>query len=61
MEDSEDWTIPCPHCGEEIYEDAPQCPHCQTYLSPEDFRRPRPWWLVVVILLTLAGLLLATL
>ena len=60
MEDSEDWTVPCPHCGEEIYDDVDQCPYCQTYLTPSDFRRPQPWWLIVVIILTLLGFLLAS-
>ena len=24
-------TIACQHCGEEVYEDAPQCPSCLSY------------------------------
>jgi hypothetical protein len=25
-------TTPCPHCGEEVYENAERCPHCERYL-----------------------------
>jgi hypothetical protein len=32
-EDSDE-TVPCPECGALIYEDASQCPHCSTYISP---------------------------
>jgi endogenous inhibitor of DNA gyrase (YacG/DUF329 family) len=46
--DDDTETINCPYCGREIYEDAPQCPHCGQYLSREDAptRRP-PWWLLL--------------
>jgi hypothetical protein len=48
----DDWddepTIPCPHCGREILEDAERCPCCERYLSEEDAPRPRkPWWIIV--------------
>ena len=33
-------TVPCPHCGAEVYEDAERCPRCERYLSAED--RPSP-------------------
>lgn len=35
----------CAHCGQSIYDDSPQCPHCGTYL-PTDTNplRGRPWW-----------------
>ncbi|MEX0937150.1 MAG: zinc ribbon domain-containing protein [Pirellulales bacterium] len=25
-------TLPCPECGEEIYEEAERCPYCGTYV-----------------------------
>lgn len=47
-------TIPCPHCGEEIHEDAQRCPYCEQYLSEEDRpTRPKPWLIAVGVLLCL--------
>ena len=46
--DDQDSTIPCPHCGEDVYDDAEQCPHCGQYLSEETApRSARPWWILV--------------
>ena len=64
FDDDSTETVPCPHCGAEIYEEAVQCPVCGTYVT---FRtgvwvgRPR-WWIVLAVLgavatvLALAGL-----
>lgn len=53
-EDDEDSTIPCPHCRRDIYEDAPRCPYCERYLSPEDSPRDKkPLWIVVGVLVCL--------
>ncbi len=41
-------TLPCPHCGAEIYEDAERCPHCEEYLSDEDVRPARKSWLIII-------------
>ncbi|MEC9094574.1 MAG: hypothetical protein VX438_17830 [Planctomycetota bacterium] len=34
----DDWdestTLDCPNCGEQVYEDAEQCPLCQQYIVP---------------------------
>jgi len=27
-------TLPCPVCGEEIFEDAERCPYCGQYVTP---------------------------
>ncbi|MEX2175533.1 MAG: zinc-ribbon domain-containing protein [Pirellulaceae bacterium] len=44
----DDATDTCPHCGEEIYEDAPRCPECGTYLSDLDSPTGRhPWWILI--------------
>jgi hypothetical protein len=44
----EEPTIACPGCCREIYEDAPQCPHCGRYVSDADAPTSRkPWWIVV--------------
>ncbi|MGE3807850.1 MAG: hypothetical protein AB7K24_24565 [Gemmataceae bacterium] len=32
--------VPCPYCGESIYEDSVRCPECGNYLSEEDEARP---------------------
>src|SRR5271154_3505126 len=28
-------TIPCPHCGKQIHEEAQRCPHCGDYVSED--------------------------
>jgi predicted RNA-binding Zn-ribbon protein involved in translation (DUF1610 family) len=45
---------PCPYCGEEVYEDAIRCPHCQRYVSAAD-GRPSAFWRWVVVILLLGG------
>jgi hypothetical protein len=53
-QDDDEPMEPCPHCGEEIYEDAQRCPHCGQYVSQEDSpRRPKPWWIVIGAILGL--------
>jgi hypothetical protein len=42
-------TIPCPHCGAEVFDDAEQCPSCGSWFVRD--RRPltgRPSWFVVL-------------
>jgi uncharacterized paraquat-inducible protein A len=47
-EQESDETVPCPHCGAMIYEQAEQCPECSEYITEEeDIPRKRPWWVVV--------------
>ena len=47
-------TIPCPHCGAEIHEEAQRCPHCERYISEEDAPAARkPWWVVLGAILGL--------
>lgn len=49
-------TVPCPHCGREVYEDAERCPYCENYISEEDTppsSSRKPWWLIVGVLLCL--------
>ena len=31
----ESTTVECPNCGEQVYEDAEQCPLCQQYIVPD--------------------------
>ena len=57
-------TIVCPWCGEEISEDASQCPYCDQYISKEDAPRERkPLWikiglvcLVVILIVWISNL-----
>jgi hypothetical protein len=62
--EDDDPTMPCPHCGEDVYDDAEQCPACGQYLTREGApAATRPWWiligvavcLVIVILWMLGG------
>ena len=53
--DRED-TIPCPHCGKQIYDDSERCPYCENYLSEEEEgAQParKPWWIIICTLLCL--------
>ena len=52
-------TVPCPECGAQVYEDAPQCPRCGNYIT-HDTRvwTGRPlWWIILGILGVLATIL----
>lgn len=54
--DEDSPTIPCPYCGQEIYEDAPQCSHCGQYISDEDAPpRRQPWWIILGVVLCLCA------
>jgi hypothetical protein len=45
-DEDDDLCIPCPFCGHDILEDSERCPHCERYLSREDFPTPRkPIWI----------------
>jgi endogenous inhibitor of DNA gyrase (YacG/DUF329 family) len=49
-------TVPCPHCGADIYEDAVRCPACGTYVTHTTspwVGRP-VWWIVLALLGVLA-------
>lgn len=56
-EDAE--TVPCPHCGADVYENAEQCPRCGKYLSAEDAppSRPRGWVAVMMVLALVAAVM----
>ena len=48
-------TLPCPLCGEEIYENADRCPICGEYVVGGVGRRPRgSLWRIVLILISIA-------
>jgi hypothetical protein len=53
-DDGDDATVPCPYCGQEMYEDSPRCPHCGHYISDEDTPpRRMPWWIIIGVVLCL--------
>ena len=42
-------TVPCPYCGQAVYEEAERCPHCDHYISREDApARPARWFVLGV-------------
>jgi uncharacterized protein (DUF983 family) len=58
-EGPDDWTVACPHCGKDIYDDVHQCPHCSMNISPGDFKKPVPAWVVILVILTIISFLIA--
>lgn len=59
--DDESYTVECPECGADVYEDAEQCPVCHNYIvhsSSGYVWKNRPtWWIVVGLLGILAVIL----
>ena len=56
--DEDDSTVPCPYCGQQMYEDSPRCPHCGQYISEEDAPPSRArWWIILGVLLCLCVVL----
>jgi hypothetical protein len=54
----EDRTAPCLYCGEQMLEDAPQCPACGKYISAEDLPpQQKPSWVIVGVVLCLIVML----
>lgn len=52
--DEEEPTVPCPHCRQEVHEDAQRCPHCELYITDEDAPPVRkPWWLIAGVIVCL--------
>jgi hypothetical protein len=58
-------TVACPKCREQVYEDAPQCPECGTYLDDRagvwevNFKAGRLWMILTAALLAIMVLILA--
>jgi hypothetical protein len=50
VEDADgEMVIPCPHCGEDVYDDAEQCPACGSWITGEERAwTGRPSWFVVL-------------
>ncbi len=57
--DDEDDTVPCPHCGTALHEDAERCPSCENYVSREDAPSTSfPLWVKLTALVCLVVALL---
>jgi len=51
---------PCPHCGEQVYEEVQRCPACGAYIThATNVWLGRPWWWVVLGALGIGGAILA--
>ena len=70
MRDDDDWDddadddgyVPCPYCGESIYEEAGYCSACDRWISNEDKpRKSMPAWMILIILLLVAVFVLSAL
>jgi len=48
--------VPCPNCGQDVYEDADRCPYCGEYITASTSAR-RPTWLIIAAILALLGVL----
>jgi hypothetical protein len=57
--DDEVETVPCPACGQEVYEDADQCPKCGEWIIPLAGRRSA--WPKLVAVVLIAALLFGVL
>lgn len=57
-EDPDSDIVPCPHCGAEVYEDAPRCPDCGDFivLGGSAWSGRPAWWVLLAILGFLATL-----
>jgi len=51
----DDATIACPHCGEEVYEDAVRCSACGEYVTDDGgaYSRKPTWVLVGLVICAL--------
>ena len=62
-DDSPEETVPCSHCGEDVYEDAVQCPACGSYItrSSSSVYEGKPiWWILLGVIGTVATILALT-
>jgi hypothetical protein len=60
LDDSEDDstdTLPCPHCGRLIFEQAEMCPYCGHFVSGHHAAARKPLWIVLGVIAAVVGLL----
>ncbi len=59
-DDESSYTMPCPECGEAIYDDAQQCPYCGQYvIVATSVFSARPLWYVALAVLGIAATIVA--
>ena len=62
-EDAQADTLPCPDCGEEVYDDTDRCPHCGQWIMPLAAVSSRPsralTWVVIVMIVLMVILAIA--
>ena len=47
--------LPCPSCGQEVFEDAERCPYCGDWIVPGSGRGQLHWvWMIAGILALIA-------
>jgi hypothetical protein len=51
-------TVPCPSCGEDVYEEAERCPNCGEHITPGAATSGRPKWLMIGVALALLAVVL---
>lgn len=58
-EDAQADTLPCPDCGEEVYDDTDRCPHCGQWIMPlaASSRPSRAVMWVVIVMIVLMVIL----
>ena len=58
-DDPDAMTVPCPHCGADVFDEADVCPRCGNFILHEDQRnKHRPVWLMIAVIVCLAIVLL---
>ena len=57
LEDQTSDTLPCPECGQEVYDDTVRCPHCGNYITTSVGRSHRGWWKWLVVAIIAASML----
>ena len=61
-DEDDDGYVPCPYCGEEMYEEAGYCSSCERWITREDVApRKLPNWMIFVIVLLIATFIIGAL
>lgn len=61
-DDDVSYTVDCPECGAEVYEDAERCPACGSYIvlgATGSVWQGRPAWWIILGLLGVIAVILA--
>ena len=52
-------TLPCPECGEAVYEQAERCPYCGSYITPGGVAPRNSWWILITAIVCIVIVVLA--